>query len=313
MRRHDRDASVDGEAMPAPNTELTHEPVMRDEVVEMFGPRVHGVIADCTLGRGGHSEALLDAGSGRVIAIDRDRSAIALAQARLARFADRVQYVHADYRELPAILADKGVAALDGALADLGVSSMQIDDPARGFSFRRDGPLDMRMDTSRGATLADRLADVDERTLADVIFELGEERHARRVARAIVHARATRRLDRTGDLASVVRRAAGSGRWQRLDPATRTFQALRIWINDELAGLGAFLRAAVDALAAGGRLVVIAFHSLEDRIVKQTARAMERDAVGRVITRKPLVPAEAERQRNPRSRSARLRVVEKLA
>jgi 16S rRNA (cytosine1402-N4)-methyltransferase len=229
------------------------------------------------------------------------------------------------------VLHASGVTAIDGALADLGVSSMQLDDPARGFSFRHDGPLDMRMDPTRGTPLSTRLAEVDEAALADVIYQFGEERRARRVARAIVEARSAGPIERTGQLASIVRRAAGGGTWQRLDPATRTFQALRIWVNDELAGLEAFLRSAVGALALGGRLVVIAFHSLEDRVVKRTFRALElehdadnahdaghaRDAAGtprgKVLTRKPLMPTEAERERNPRARSARLRAVERVA
>jgi 16S rRNA (cytosine1402-N4)-methyltransferase len=188
------------------------------------------------------------------------------------------------------------------------------------------------MDPTRGTPLSARLAEVDEAALADVIYQFGEERRARRVARAIVEARSAGPLDRTGQLASIVRRAAGGGTWQRLDPATRTFQALRIWVNDELAGLEAFLRSAVGALALGGRLVVIAFHSLEDRVVKRTFRALEQDAhdeqdaghadhprddVGtlraKVLTRKPLMPTEAERERNPRARSARLRAVERVA
>jgi 16S rRNA (cytosine1402-N4)-methyltransferase len=299
-----------------------HEPVMAAEVVSLLAPRGDGLYVDCTLGFGGHTAALIEAGAGRVIGIDRDPAALAFSRDRLAAFGDRVTYVHADYRELPDVLRASAVTVIDGALADLGVSSMQLDDAARGFSFRQDGPLDMRMDPTRGVPLCDRLIEVDEATLADVIFQFGEERHARRIARAIVQARATAPLDRTGQLASLVRRAAGGGTWQRLDPATRTFQALRIWVNDELTGLEGFLRSAVAALALGGRLVVIAFHSLEDRIVKRTFRALEHDAVdegaaagprGRVLTRKPLMPAEAERERNPRARSARLRAVERVA
>ena len=294
---------------------------MAAEVVSLLQPRPDGLYADCTIGAGGHSEVLLESGAGRVIGLDRDRSALALAGARLARWAGRVEFVHADYRTLDAVLQSRGVTAIDGALADLGVSSMQLDDESRGFSFRSDGPLDMRMDQDAGATLGDRLAAVDEATLADVIYRFGEERHSRRIARAIVQAQTAGRLARTGDLAAVVRRAAARGTWQRIDPATRTFQALRVWVNDELAGLDGFLRSAVAALAAGGRLVVIAFQSLEDRVVKQTFRQLSgapvegesEPAMVRVLTRKPLVPDEAERGRNPRARSARLRAVERVA
>jgi len=287
---------------------------MAAEAVSLLAPRGDGLYVDCTLGFGGHTAALLEAGAGRVIGVDRDPAALAFSRDRLAAFSERVVFVHADYRELPAVLHASGVMAIDGALADLGVSSMQLDDPARGFSFRHDGPLDMRMDPTRGTPLSARLAEVDEAALADVIYQYGEERRARRVARAIVEARSAGPLGRTGQLASIVRRAAGGGTWQRLDPATRTFQALRIWVNDELAGLEGFLRSAVAALALGGRLVVIAFHSLEDRVVKHTFRALEQEAqAGKVLTRRPLMPTEAERERNPRARSARLRAVERVA
>lgn len=292
-----------------------HAPVMPTEVVELLAPRADGVYVDCTLGLGGHTEALLHAGAGRVIGLDRDPRALAVARERLAPFAARVEYVHADYRTLPAVLAARGIEAIDGALADLGVSSMQLDDPARGFSFRHDGPLDMRMDPSSGAPLSARLADVDESTLADVIYQYGEERHARRIARAIVTRRAEQPFETTAALASVVRRAAGGGRWQRIDPATRTFQALRIWINGELDGLETFLRATAAMLTAGGRLVVIAFHSLEDRAVKCTFRALARPEdgsapAGRIVTKRPLEASADEQDANPRARSAKLRAFE---
>jgi 16S rRNA (cytosine1402-N4)-methyltransferase len=198
----------------------------------------------------------------------------------------------------------------------LGVSSLQLDDPARGFSFRQDGPLDMRMNPSTGTSAAELLRTTDESGLADVIFRFGEERHARRIARAIVRARDRQPLTRTAELASVVRRAAGGRGWQRIDPATRTFQALRIWVNRELEGLDVFIEVTVDALRAGGRLVMIAFHSLEDRSVKHTFRRLataEPIPRVRLLTRKPVNPDEAEIRRNPRSRSARLRAVEKVA
>lgn len=300
------------------NAAPLHAPVMPAEVLSLLAPREDGLYVDCTVGLGGHTEMLLAAGAGRVIGLDRDRSALAHARARLSPFSARVELVHADYRTLPQVLAERQISGIDGALADLGVSSMQLDDAERGFSFRHDGPLDMRMNASAGETLADRLASVDESTLADVIYQFGEERHARRIARAIVSARDRQPLTRTAELASVVRRAAGGGTWQRLDPATRTFQALRIWINGELDGLDAFLRSTVAALHIGGRLVVIAFHSLEDRIVKHTFKSMARPddgsaPQGRVLTPKPLEPTDAERDENPRSRSAKLRAMERVA
>jgi 16S rRNA (cytosine1402-N4)-methyltransferase len=247
-----------------------------------------------------------------VIGLDRDTHALRLAEASLATFRDRVEAVHADYRTLDAVLDARGLEAVDGILADLGMSSMQLDAEGRGFSFRRDEPLDMRMDTSAGPTAAEALAEVDEKTLADVIYELGEDRHARRIARAIVAARAVAPIETTGRLAAVVRRAVPTRGYMRIDPATRTFQAVRIWVNRELEGLGDCLHAVAARLRPEGRLVVITFHSLEDRVVKHVLRSMQ--AAGecglRVLTKRPLVPADAEIDRNPRARSAKLRAAE---
>jgi 16S rRNA (cytosine1402-N4)-methyltransferase len=290
--------------------------VLVEHAVSLIQPRPDGIYVDCTVGLGGHAEALLASGAGRVIGLDRDAAALSAARPRLAAFGDRVDLVQADYRELPRVLRDRGVARIDGALVDLGVSSLQLDDPARGFSFRQDGPLDMRMNPATGASAADLLRTTDESVLADVIFRFGEERHARRIARAIVRAREQQPLTRTAELASVVRRAAGGHGWQRIDPATRTFQALRIWVNGELEGLDLFIEAAVDVLRAGGRLVMIAFHSLEDRVVKHTFRRLASAEAGprlSLLTRKPVVPDGEEIRHNPRSRSARLRAVEKVA
>jgi 16S rRNA (cytosine1402-N4)-methyltransferase len=284
-----------------------HEPVMVSEVLEHLAPSRGGVFVDCTVGLGGHARALLEAGATRLIGIDRDPDALARAGDALTAFGDRVSLVHGDYRHLVELLEARGVAAVDGVLADLGVSSMQLDAPDRGFSFRRDEPLDMRMDRSSGVTAADMLAAADERTLADVIYEFGEERHARRVARAIVEAGRTRRIETTGRLADIVRRAIPRKGYSRIDPATRTFQAIRIWVNRELEGLDGFLTRAADRLAPAGRLVVITFHSLEDRVVKHTLRALQTAGGITIRTKRPQVPSEAEIERNPRARSAKLR------
>jgi 16S rRNA (cytosine1402-N4)-methyltransferase len=290
-----------------------HLPVMVDEAMRFLEPQRGGTYVDCTVGLGGHTRALLEGGADRVIGLDRDRQALALAAEALAGYGERLRLTHADYRDLDTVLDGLGVGETAGTLADLGVSSMQFDAPGRGFSFRRDEPLDMRMDQSQGATAAERLADVDETTLADVIYEFGEERKSRRIARAIVGARAQAPIATTGQLAAIVRRAAGGRGWQRIDPATRTFQALRIWVNDELERLDGFLRQACARLAAGARLVVISFHSLEDRIVKHTLRALDRgEGLVRVLTGKPVLPGDDEIELNPRARSAKLRVAERL-
>ena len=288
-----------------------HEPVMVAEVLEHLEPARGGVFVDCTVGLGGHARALLDAGASRLIGFDRDASALAQASAALRGDGDRVELVHTDYRRLDDALDVLGVAGVDGLLADLGVSSMQLDEPGRGFSFRRDEPLDMRMDTTTGATAAEAIRDAEERTLADVIYEFGEDRHARRIARAIVGARARGGIDTTGKLADVVRRAIPRKGYTRIDPATRTFQAIRIWVNRELEGLDTFLAQAARRLRPGGRMVVISFHSLEDRIVKHTFRGLQADGDLRlkIRTKRPTVPSEAEIERNPRARSAKLRSV----
>src|SRR6185503_10495062 len=212
------------------------------------------------------------------------------------------------------VLDRRQIDRIDGALADLGVSSMQFDAPGRGFSFQRDEPLDMRMDRSGGDTAADLVARSTERDLADAIFQFGEERLSRRIARAIVEARREGPIDTTGRLATIVRRALPRRGYMRIDPATRTFQALRIWVNRELDGLDRFIEAAARRLSTGARLVVIAFHSLEDRIVKHTLRALQqRDGLVQVLTKKPIVPRDEEVAANPRARSAKLRAAERIA
>ena len=283
------------------------------EVLEHLGPERGGHFIDCTLGLGGHARALLEAGASRVIGLDRDPVALARSRDALGSFGGRVELVHSDYRELPDALDARGIRGVDGVLADLGVSSMQLDAPDRGFSFRRDEVLDMRMDTSQGETAAEMLAAANEQTLADVIYTFGEERHARRVARAILTARSQAPISTTGRLADVVRRAIPRKGYSRIDPATRTFQAIRIWVNRELEGLDGFLAAAAGRLNDGGRMAVITFHSLEDRIVKHTFRALQSDGRVTIRTKRPAVPSPSEVESNARARSAKLRAVERTA
>jgi 16S rRNA (cytosine1402-N4)-methyltransferase len=284
------------------------------ETLRLLAPERGGLFVDCTVGLGGHTRALLEAGATQVLGFDRDRDALAHAREALAGFEDRVELIHADYRELHQVLDARGRQTVDGVLADLGVSSLQLDSATRGFSFRQDAPIDMRMDTSRGPTAADLLRDVDETTLANLIFEFGEERFSRRIARAIVRAREDAPIRTTGQLADIVRRAVPRRGYQRIDPATRTFQALRIWVNRELEGLGDFVATAAHHVRPGGRLVVITFHSLEDRIVKHTLRDLDRArGLVQVLTKKPIEATEAEIEANPRARSAKLRAAERVA
>jgi 16S rRNA (cytosine1402-N4)-methyltransferase len=291
-----------------------HIPVMTAEALLHLQPERGGLFVDCTVGLGGHARALLQAGATRVLGLDRDPAAIAVARHNLAPWADRVELVHTDYRALDEVLDTRQIDCVDGALADLGISSMQLEAPGRGFSFQRDEPLDMRMDPTTGETAADLVARSSERDLADAIFTYGEERYSRRIAQSIVAARHEAAIATTGQLASIVRRSVPHRGYTRIDPATRTFQALRIWVNRELEGLDRFIEAAVRRLRIGRRLVVITFHSLEDRIVKHTLRALERgeQALLRVLTKKPVVPSDDEVRNNPRARSAKLRAAERL-
>jgi 16S rRNA (cytosine1402-N4)-methyltransferase len=294
---------------------IGHVPVLTTEVLEHLRPERGGLFVDCTVGLGGHSRALLEAGASRILGLDRDPAALERARETLAPWSDRVALVHADYRELGDVLDTHGIPLIDGALADLGLSSLQLEQPGRGFSFQRDEPLDMRMDQTRGATAADLVARSSERDLADAIFQFGEERFSRRIAAALVRARSEHPIDTTARLAGIVRRAQPRRGYSRIDPATRTFQALRIWVNQELAGLDAFLVTALRRLRVGARLAVIAFHSLEDRIVKHTLRGLAHggEVAVRVLTKRPIVPGDAEVTTNPRARSAKLRVAERFA
>jgi 16S rRNA (cytosine1402-N4)-methyltransferase len=290
---------------------VNHLPVMLREVIEALAPERGGLFVDATVGLGGHAAALLEGGASRLIGIDRDGEALRRAAERLEQWRERIELVHSDYRQLAAVLDARSAGEVDGILIDMGLSSFQLESPGRGFSFQRDEPLDMRMDRSTGPTAAEVVAALPEKELADLIFAFGEERYSRRIARAIVAAREQEPVATTGRLAEIVRRAVPRARYSPIHPATRTFQALRIRVNDELDGLDRVLEHACGRLALGGRLAVIAFHSLEDRIVKVTMRRLvsERPDSYALPSRKPLRPTEQEVEANPRARSARLRVI----
>lgn len=305
-----------------------HHSVMPVEALAALDAEKGGLFIDATLGLGGHTELILQASpTTRVIGFDRDAEAIALATERLSRFGERFEAVNCDYRQIKTVISEKGIKSAAGVLADLGVSSFQFDEPGRGFSFRTDSPLDMRMDRSQSPTAADLVNGLSERELADVIYEFGEERASRRIARLIVAERAKAAIKTTAQLANLVVRAVNQqGHW-RIHPATKTFQALRIAVNRELDDLDKFVADAVELLAVGGRLAVITFHSLEDRIIKQALKFQSGHCVCpqsqpvcqcgaakrvEVLTRKAIQPSEAEIAANPRARSAKLRACQKL-
>ena len=309
-------------------SQKNHRPVLLRETIESLAVKRGGLFVDCTVGLGGHSEAILQTSpDAQVLGIDRDEEALRLARERLAEFGGRFRAVRADFRELTRVLATAEVKAVRGILADLGVSSLQLDSPSRGFSFRHEAPLDMRMDMSSGETAAELLGRLSEVEIARLIFEYGEERHSRRIARRIVARReAGEPVTSTTELAKLVERAIG-GKKRRIHPATRTFQALRIAVNRELEGLDQFVADAFDALEPHGRLAVISFHSLEDRIIKRTLLKLSgrcqcpprlpQCACGarkviEILTRRPLTPTEDEIAENPRARSAKLRIAARL-
>ena len=297
-----------------------HIPVLVGEVLQSLRPQTQALYVDATLGEGGHAEALLRASvpSGRVIGIDRDAEVLEVARQRLASFGSRVDLVHGHTAELRNILEVLGVAQVDGILFDLGVSSYQLETAARGFSFAREGPLDMRMDRTAEPTAATLVNMLGEWELANVIMRYGEERWARRIARAILRARRHAPLQTTQDLAAIITQVIPpSARPPRIHPATRTFQALRIAVNEELSRLEESLNVAIACLRPGGRLCVIAYHSLEDRIVKRTFQAHANSSETatprvRLLMRKPVICTLAERRVNPRARSAKLRVLERV-
>jgi 16S rRNA (cytosine1402-N4)-methyltransferase len=309
---------------------VAHRSVLPRETLELLAPRQGDLVVDATLGAGGHSELLLQSVTpgGRVVGIDRDPHALELARRRLSGFGDAFVAVHGDHHDLKRLLVSLGVDAVDRVLFDLGVSSLQLEDPERGFSFSADGPLDMRMDPGTNRTAADLVATLSESELREILWRFGEERRSRAIARVIVRERGRRPIRRTSELARLVERAVGPGarRW-RIHPATRTFQALRVAVNGEVIRLETLIEDAVTLLRPGGRLAAISFHSLEDRAVKHTLRSLAdrctcppdlpvcgcgRENMVRVLTSKPVRPTAGEIESNPRARSAKLRVAERL-
>ena len=316
-------------AAPLGGMGAPHRPVLLREMIEFLKPERGGLFLDCTVGLGGHSEAILETSEAtRVIGFDRDGEALAAATQRLSRFGDRFQAVHADFRDVGRVTKERGEEHVAGVLVDLGVSSLQFDSETRGFSFRFDAPLDMRMDAAGDEdTAAELLLRLSEEEIARIIFEYGEERNSRRIAKWIVeHREQGTPISTTKALADLVARAAGKQKHQRIHPATRTFQALRIAVNRELEGLAPFVEEVVDLLETDGRFVVISFHSLEDRIMKHELRRLSgrcqcqhrtgvcncgaRRAV-ELLTKRPVTPDEFEIEANPRARSAKLRACRK--
>lgn len=316
-------------AAPLGGMGAPHRPVLLQETLNYLVPERGGLFVDCTVGLGGHSEAILKSSPDtRVLGLDLDPAALEYSRQRLATFGERFRAVQSNFRRIETVLREAGERDASGILVDLGVSSLQFDSPERGFSFRFDAPLDMRMDPAHGATAADLLQQLPETEIARIIFEFGEERHSRRIARRIVERREQGQpVTTTAELAELVRRAVGGRGRQQIHPATRTFQALRIAVNNELEGLGEFVETSVDLLAPEGRFVAISFHSLEDRIVKRELRILSghcecpprlpvcacgaRKAV-EILTRRPVAPSAREIDENPRARSAKLRACRKL-
>jgi 16S rRNA (cytosine1402-N4)-methyltransferase len=316
-------------AAPLGGRGAPHRPVLLEETLKLLAPERGGLFVDCTVGLGGHSEAILQSSPDtRVIGMDLDSAALAYSRQRLAPFGDRFHAFQANFRAIGLILQQADEPEPNGILVDLGVSSLQFDSPERGFSFRFDAPLDMRMDPTTGATAADLLQRLPESEIARIIFEYGEERHSRRIARRIVERREQGQpVTTTTELADLVRHAAGGHKRQQIHPATRTFQALRIAVNQELEGLEEFVETAVDLLIPDGRFAGISFHSLEDRILKRELRKLSGHCecpprmpvcscgarkVVEVLTRRPVTPGAVELDENPRARSAKLRACRKI-
>lgn len=312
-------------------SEIKHYPVLRNEILELVRPVSEGIVIDCTLGFGGHSLAILETFPRcRILALDQDEQAIELAKPRFKEFSDRIEFVHANFSKIKPVVRRQASEQPSAVIADLGVSSMQLDSETRGFSFRFDAPLDMRMDSTADVpTAAELLESMSEFDIADVIYRFGEERHSRKIARRVVAEReAGRPIKTTKQLADLVERSIPRSRKDGIHPATKTFQALRIIVNGELEILDGFLRDSLELLEIDGIIAVITFHSLEDRIVKNLFQRFagkcicppripkcvcEARKTAEILTRKPIVPGENEILQNPRSRSAKLRAVKKLA
>ena len=293
----------------------THVSVMPQEALEYLNVPAGGVVVDGTLGLAGHSWLIAQklGQSGHLIGIDRDALAIDLAKEKLSGLSLQKDFCQGNFADIQQHLSGLGISTVDGVLLDLGISSFQLDNAARGFAFSSDGPLDMRMDPSKGQSAADLVNTLPENQLTNIIEKYGEDRFAKRIAKAIVYHRATQRIERTGQLADIVLRALPHGYTRgRIHPATRTFQALRIEVNDELGSLQRALQQSLEALKPGGRLCVISFHSLEDRIVKHAFKRFAEGGGAVILTKRPLVPTETECGTNPRSRSAKLRAIEKI-
>lgn len=304
--------------------EFTHTTVLLEETVAQLPLACGEVFVDCTMGGGGHSERILQLSTGRLIAIDKDDQAFLYARKRLAPYADRVTFVKSDFHDIKRVIQEQGVVGVDGIVVDLGVSSFQLDDAERGFSYQKDAPIDMRMDRQAAFSAYDIVNGYDKQALQRVIYEYGEERYGARIADAIIRHRP---IETTLELAEVIKQAIpAASRRTGPHPAKRTFQALRIEVNDEIGSLQRALEDMIDVLSPGGVLSVITFHSLEDRIVKNTFRTAEdpctcppefpqcicgKKSKGRVLTRKPILPSEEELERNPRARSAKLRAFRK--
>jgi 16S rRNA (cytosine1402-N4)-methyltransferase len=286
----------------------THIPVLLDEVLRYINPQPGGRYIDATFGAGGHTRQILErsAPDGRVLAIDQDQTAIEHGRLNLQSYGSRLEFAKANFRDIASVAPARGFAEADGILADIGVSSMMLDDAGRGFSFMREGPLDMRMNPDQPLTAAGVVNTYSEKEIANILFNLGEERRSRQIAASIVRSRP---LTRTTDLTRAVERVLGGRRFGKIHPATRTFQALRIFVNDELKSLEEFLDSSMKVLRPGGRLVLVSFHSLEDRIIKNRFRTPV--VPGLNLTKKVITAADEEITRNPRARSARLRAWEK--
>lgn len=293
-----------------------HQPVMLAEVLEYMDPKADEVFVDGTLGMGGHSLEILKrlGPKGLLIGMDRDLNSLQEAQKNLADFAHQCRFVHRDFRELDEVLADLNIEAVDGILLDLGISSFQLDNPERGFSLRNSGPLDMRMDQNGAISAYDLVNSLTEKEIAAILRDFGEERWAGRIARQIVSERSRKPIEYTDDLTRIILKAVpGRGKPPRIHPATRTFQALRIAVNRELETLESVIDKAITLLRPRGRMGIISFHSLEDRIVKNKFKLFEKANLAKCLVKKPLRPTEIETENNPRARSARFRIIERVA